>query len=426
MSPIVTTLIILFCAAILFVSEFVPVGVTSFSVSVALFLTGVLNVQSAFSGLMDPSVILFGGMFVVAGSLFETGLADKVGQKIVLKFGSSERKLLIAVMSSATILSVFLSNTAVVASLMPVVISLADSAGYARSKFLIPLAISAAMGGAISLVGTPPNLIMHSYLEKAGLPGFGFFEFAYYGVPAAVATIIFMATVGMKILPNYQLTPEELEEVAKRNEKLKTNNDIGKQRIAAVIFVLTALGMFLSPQIKIPVHVVAVVGALALVYTKVITDKQAYKSVDWNTMFLTGCMMPMAIALDKTGAGKLIATTVLSWCGTDPSPILLVAVFFLLAAVLTQFMSNIALAALLGPIALGVSLELGVDPKAMMLAVGFASNSAFTTPVGTPATAIVFGPGRYKFMDFVKIGTPILIIAFILAVIILPIAWPFN
>lgn len=423
MSQIAITLLILLAAAILFVTERLPVGVTSLSVAVALCLTKVLDPKAAFSGLVDTNVILFAGMFVVAGSLFETGLADIVGAKVVRMFGRSERKLLTAVMTVSALLSTFLSNISVVASLMPVVISIADSAGYSRAKFLLPLAIAAALGGMNSLVGTPPNLIMHSYLEKAGLPGFGFFEFSWYGVPVTILGIVYMVTIGVKLIPERGINAD----FAPKAIVIATDPAVRrKQYLSGIIFVLTVLGMFFASSIKVPLHVTAVVGALALVFTGVMTDKQAYRSIDWNTIFLTGGMMPMAAALGKTGAGKLISDMALTAFGADPSPLVITAVVFIVAAVLTQFMSNVALAALLGPICIGVAQQLGVNPKAILLAAGFAASVAFATPVGTPATAIVFGPGNYKFIDFVKVGTPLVVLSLILTLIIMPIVWPFK
>ena len=423
MSQITITLLVLLCAAAFFVTEKLPVGVTSISAAVALCLLGVIDAKTAFSGLVDTNVILFAGMFVVAGAMFETGLADEIGAKVVRMFGKSERKLLIAVMVVGAALSTFLSNISVVASLMPVVISIADSAGYSRSKFLLPLAIAAALGGMNSLVGTPPNLLVHSYMQKAGLPGFGFFEFAWYGIPVTIVGIIYMATIGIKLIPDRgnsadfahrAFSKTAMDSVARR-----------KQYLSGGIFVLTVLGMFFASTIKVPLHVTAVVGALSLVFTGVMTDKQAYRSIDWNTILLTGGMMPVAAALAKTGAGKLISDITLSAFGTNPNPLLLTGAIFIVAAILTQFMSNVALTALLGPICIGVAQQMGVDPKSLVLAAGFASSVAFATPVGTPATAIVFGPGNYKFIDFVKVGTPLLVLAFILEMIISPLIWPF-
>ena len=135
--------------------------------------------------------------------------------------------------------------------------------------------------------------------------------------------------------------------------------------------------------------------------------------------------MPVAAALAKTGAGKLISDITLSAFGTNPNPLLLTGAIFIVAAILTQFMSNVALTALLGPICIGMAQQMGVNPKSLVLAAGFASSVAFATPVGTPATAIVFGPGNYKFIDFVKVGTPLLVLAFILEMIISPLIWPF-
>ena len=422
MSQITITLLVLFFAAILFATEKLPVGVTSISASVMLCLLGVIDAKTAFSGLVDNNVILFAGMFVVAGAMFETGLADVIGAKVVRMFGKSERTLLTAVMVVSALLSTFLSNISVVASLMPVVISIADSAGYSRSKFLLPLAIAAALGGMNSLVGTPPNLLVHGYMQKAGLPGFGFFEFAWYGVPLTILGIVYMVTIGVKLIPDRGNNADFAHRAFAQNEDPAAKR---KQYLSGIVFVITVLGMFFASTIKVPLHVTAVVGALALVFTGVMTDKQAYRSIDWNTIFLTGGMMPVAAALAKTGAGKLISEITLSAFGANPDPMLLMGAIFVVSAVLTQFMSNVALTALLGPICIVMAQQMGVNPKTFILAAGFASSVAFATPVGTPATAIVFGPGNYKFIDFVKVGTPLLVLGFILELIISPLVWPF-
>lgn len=422
MSSVTIVILVLIGAAILFATELFPVGVTSFAAAMMLFFLGVIDANTAFSGLVNSSVLLFAGMFIIAGSMFETGLADKIGTSVVKMFGGSERQLLAAVMVVSAGLSTFLSNTAVVASLMPVTVSIADSAGYSRAKFLLPMAVAAALGGMNSLVGTPPNTIMHGFMGKAGLSGFGFFEFAWFGIPMTIIGIIYTVTIGVKLLPDRGINADFAPRIVELELDAKGRR---RQYLSGIIFVLTVLAMFFETKIKVPIHASAAAGALVLVFTRVITDKQAYRSIDWNTIFLTGGMMPVAAALNKTGAGKLISESILRAFGADPNPLLIVAVLFAVAAILTQFMSNVALAALFGPICIGIGQQLGLDPKAIVLAAGFAASVAFATPVGTPATAIVFGPGNYKFMDFVRYGTPLLIIGWVLAIIILPIAWPF-
>ena len=170
----VTTLIILAVAAVLFITEIIPLAVTAMAVPVVLNLTGVVGAKEAFAGLYDTNVVLFAGMFVVGAALFETGVAKKIGDTVVRIAGTSEIKLAFGVMLIAAVLSSVLSNTGTTAVLLPVAIGIASSAGWSRGKVLMPLALAAGLGGTITLVGTPPNLLVNGVLGTAGLREFGF------------------------------------------------------------------------------------------------------------------------------------------------------------------------------------------------------------------------------------------------------------
>lgn len=172
MSSSTITLLFLLFAVIMFVLEKIPLGVTSMIVCCGLAVTGVLDVKTAFAGFIDSNVILFVAMFIVGGALFETGMANKIGG-IVTKFASSERTLIVAIMVIVGVMSGVLSNTGTAAVLIPVVIGIAAKSGYSRSRLLMPLVFAAAMGGNLSLIGAPGNLIAQSELQKNGL-SFGF------------------------------------------------------------------------------------------------------------------------------------------------------------------------------------------------------------------------------------------------------------
>jgi len=129
--------------------------------------------------------------------------------------------------------------------------------------------------------------------------------------------------------------------------------------------------------------------------------------------------------MDKTGAGKLIADTVVGMMGDNPNPYLLATVLFLISNVLTQFMSNTAAAALLAPIGISMAQSLGVSPKPVLMCLGIAASMAFATPMATPPNTLVLGPGNFTFNDYVKVGVPMCIISLIACVIIVPIFWPF-
>ena len=237
MSAATITLLFLLFAVVMFVFEKIPLGVTSMIVCIGLVVTGVLDIKTAFAGFIDSNVILFVAMFIVGGALFETGMANKIGG-IVTHFARSERSLIVAIMVIVGLMSGFLSNTGTAAVLIPVVIGIAAKSGYARSKLLMPLVFAAAMGGNLSLIGAPGNLIAQSALGEIGM-SFGFFEYAIVGLPILAAGILFYATLGMKLLPNHPVSDDD----SFSGEQDFSNVPKWKQVLSLVILVLTLLGM---------------------------------------------------------------------------------------------------------------------------------------------------------------------------------------
>lgn len=429
MSPAVQTLIVLAIMAVFFVTEIIPLAITSLGGAIALALMGIISSKEAFSGLSDSTVVLFAGMFVVGGALFYTGLAQKIGETVVSKAGTSENGLMFAIMAVTATMSAFLSNTGTAAALLPVVVGICAVAKIPASRQLMPLAFAAGVGGIITMVGTPPNIIVNGALNKAGITPFGFFEFAWIGIPLTIATILFMMTIGKRFLPNHII--EDVGEVEQEVSADEVSNDPKKQLYSGLILggviVLMILGDTLKSNfgINLPLSLVAVVGAMLCVLTGCLGEKQAYTSIDWVTIFLFAGMMPVAGAMDKSGAGQLIANVVLGVMGSDPSPYFATAVLFILSCVMTQFMSNTASSALLAPIGIAIAKGMGADPHAVLMAIGVAASCAFGTPVGTPPNTLVLGPGQYKFMDYVKAGVPLIIVCFIVSILIIPMVWPF-
>ncbi|MBR3019527.1 MAG: SLC13/DASS family transporter [Clostridia bacterium] len=421
MSPAVITLLFLLFAIIMFVTEKLPLGVTSMIVCVGLVVTGVLNISDAFKGFIDSNVILFVAMFIVGGALFETGMANEIGG-IVTRFAKSERMLIIAIMVIVGIMSGFLSNTGTAAVLIPVVIGIAAKSGFKRSRLLMPLVFAAAMGGNLSLIGAPGNMIAQSTLEPLGLK-FGFFEYAVVGLPILAAGILFYATIGFKLLPNHDPRADDNSVFDEVKDFSKVPQ--WKKILSLVILVLTLLAMILEDVIGIKLAVSGCIGALLLIVFRVIPEKEALKSIDLKTIFLFGGTLSLATALDKSGAGKMIADTVIGLLGANPSPYLLTFIVFILCCVMTNFMSNTATTALLAPICLSIAQGMGADPRAVLMACVIGGSCAYATPIGMPANTMVVGAGDYTFMDYVKSGAPLILIATVVSMVILPIAFPF-
>lgn len=390
-------------------------------VCVGLIVTGVLGWKDAFAGFIDSNVILFVAMFVVGGALFETGMANKIGG-LVTKFAKTERSLIIAIMLIVGLMSGVLSNTGTAAILIPVVIGIAAKSGFKRSRLLMPLVFAAAMGGNLSLIGAPGNMIGQSVLEEATGQSFGFFEYAIVGFPILLVGILFYATIGFQLLPNH-----DVQDGGGAFDTEKDFSDVPKwkQILSLVILVATLIGMIFEDKIGIKLCVTGSIGALLLVLTGVISEKDAIQSIDLKTIFLFGGTLSLAAALKSTGAGEMIASTVIGLLGDHPSPLLLTFVVFIICAVLTNFMSNTATTALMAPICLAIAQGMGADPRAVLMACVIGGSCAYATPIGMPANTMVLGVGGYRFKDYVLSGLPLIVIATLVSMIILPIAFPF-
>lgn len=375
MSPSTITLLFLLFAVIMFVIEKIPLGVTSMIVCIGLTITDVLDVQTAFAGFTDSNVILFVAMFIVGGALFETGMANKIGG-IVTRFAKTERMLIVAIMVIVGLMSGVLSNTGTAAVLIQVVIGIAAKSGYKRSKLLMPILI---------------------------------------------AGILFYATIGYKLLPECDPKEEEAFDTKRDFDQVPK----WKQWMSLIILILTLLAMIFEEKIGISLCVSGGIGALLLILTGVISEKDALKSIDLKTIFLFGGTLSLAAALEKTGAGEMIAEKVIGALGSDPSPYILTLVVFLLCCVMTNFMSNTATTALMVPICLSIAQRIEADPRAVLMACVIGGSCAYATPIGMPANTMVVGVGGYRFMDFVKAGFPLIIIATVVSMIILTIAFPF-
>ena len=421
MSKAVKCLIMLAVIALFFVTELIPLAVTAMGGAIACGLLGFIPVKQVFSGLSNSTVVLFAGMFVVGASMFYTGLAQKIGGVVVSMVGTGENSLMFGLMTVGTVLSAFLSNTGTAACLLPVALGICASAKIPASRQLMPLAFACGWGGIITMVGTPPNIIANGALQAAGIQDqFGFFEYAWIGIPVSIAGMLYMMFVGKYLLPKQELSADqEIEQEVEANEASST-----KQMISAAILIAVVLVMAVGVK-GVTLEMAAIIGAIVCVLTGCLTEKQAYASIDWVTIFLFAGMMPVSKAMDVTGAGKLIAEWTVGLMGGSPSPLLVTAILFALSCGLTQFMSNTASAALLCPIGIAISQKLGADPKAVLMAIAVAASCAFASPVGTPPNTLVLGPGGYKFMDYVKAGTGLVCVCFAVSLVVIPMVWPF-
>ena len=411
------TIGLLLVAAVSFALEAFPIAGTAMFLPIFLGLTGVLSFKEAFAGFSDSTVILFAAMFVLGAALFQTGLARKIGLFVVKLFSGSETKLMVGVMVLTACMAAFLSNTGTVAILLPIVMEIADSQGWSRAKLLLPMAYISSAAGTCTMTGTPPNLTVNAVLSNYGFEPLGFFDYAWYGIPMTIVAIIYLATIGKKLIPNRGAV--EAPAASAADEKVY---DKKKQIIAGSTLVVVVIMMVWGIA---DLAIVASAGALLCVLTGCLSEKQAYQAIDWSTIFLFAGALSLANAMATTGAGSMIANICVNLMGGNPSPYLVLTVLFFVTDILTEFMSNTASAALLCPIGLEIAAILDVSPIAIVLSIGFAASAAYITPISTPPNTLVWKPANLRFTDYTKVGAPLFFLAYIVAVLIVPLVWPF-
>ena len=209
---------ILVAAIILFVTEWLRVDVVAIAVMVALMLSGLLTAQEAIAGFSNPAVLTIAALFIVGGGVMQTGLAASIGERILKVAGDHPGRLTVVIMTAVALLSAVMSDTGTVAVLLPAIISLGVSAKISPSRLLIPLSYGSLLGGATTLIGTPPNIIVSDLLREHGLQPFRFFDYTPIGLALFLAGILFMVSIGRRLLPDHKPktdvqrveTPEEL------------------------------------------------------------------------------------------------------------------------------------------------------------------------------------------------------------------------
>ncbi|GAB1421689.1 SLC13 family permease [Anaerolineales bacterium] len=194
------TLAILLVAIVLFITEWLRVDVVALGVIVALMLSGLLSPTQALSGFSSTTIGLMLALFIVGGAIFHTGLANTISDAIVRLAGKGETRLLVVVMLAVAGLSAFVSNTGTVALLLPAVITVATAVKVPRSRLLIPMAFASSLGGAMTLIGSPVNIVVSEQLQISGYEPFAFFDFLPIGVIMVVAGMLFMLLLGRKLL----------------------------------------------------------------------------------------------------------------------------------------------------------------------------------------------------------------------------------
>lgn len=616
----ILTLAILALSVAFFINGKIRSDIVALCALVCLMVAGILTPEEALSGFSSTALIMMIGLFVVGGAIFQTGLAKMVSSRLMKLAGNSETRLFVLVMVVTSCMGAFVSNTGTVAIMIPIVVSMAMSVKMNPSRLLMPLAFASSMSGMMTLIGTPPNIIINEELIKGGFEGLGFFTFLPVGLICAVVGTLLLLPLSKKFLSKpgalsgasassgkslkslvkeygvvdnlYRLSVEETSLVAgkmigeldirkqyglnivevrsvdrnQRNpmarksvqkaadpdttlrpddilyisgkqaqiERLAADYalallpdeenptgsgfdfyDIGVAEIvlmststvvnksvkevgfrtrynvsvlgicrknkyilegvadekiqsgdvllvqgtwdniarleteteewivvgrpleeaakvtldykapvaAAIMIAMIVVMVFDFIPIK-PVTAVMIAGLLMVLTGCFRNVEAAYKTINWESIVLIGAMMPMSLALEKTGIASWISTTLSTSLG-GYSPMLLLAGIYFATSLLTMFISNTATAVLMAPIAMQCALQVGVSPVPLLFAVTLGASLCFSSPFSTPPNALVMPAGQYKFSDYVKVGLPLQLILGIVMVLVLPLLFPF-
>ncbi len=614
------TLAILALSVAFFINGKIRSDIVALCALVCLMVTGILTPEEALSGFSSTALIMMIGLFVVGGAIFQTGLAKMVSSRLMKLAGNSETRLFVLVMVVTSLMGAFVSNTGTVAIMIPIVVSMAMSVKMNPSRLLMPLAFASSMSGMMTLIGTPPNIIINEELIKGGFEGLGFFTFLPVGLICAVIGTLLLLPLSKKFLskpgalsgasassgkslkslvkeygvvdnlyrfsveatslvagrmigdldirkkyglnivevrsidrnqrnpmarksmqkaadPDTTLRPDDILYISGKQaqiERLATDYsltllpdeenqmgsgfdfyDIGVAEIvlmststvvnksikevgfrtrynvsvlgicrknkyilegiadekilsgdvllvqgtwdniarleketeewivvgrpleeaakvtldykapiaAAIMIAMIVVMVFDFIPIK-PVTAVMIAGLLMVLTGCFRNVEAAYKTINWESIVLIGAMMPMSLALEKTGVASWISTTLSTSLG-GYSPMLLLAGIYFATSVLTMFISNTATAVLMAPIAMQCALQVGVSPVPLLFAVTLGASLCFSSPFSTPPNALVMPAGQYKFSDYVKVGLPLQLILGVVMVLVLPLLFPF-
>lgn len=400
-----TGLAILALAAILWLTEAMPLPTTALLVAVLSSLTGVLEVKESFAGFAHPLIFLFLGSFGLAAALSKQGIDRWLAMRILTLGRGNFHITALALFMVSALLSMWISNTATVALLLPVSLGILANitsqceqsvTERAAPYLLLGIAYSASIGGMGTLIGTAPNAIAAAHLKMS------FAEWLTIGLP-----VVLLLLPALFILLRLISRPGKIPSFPVQRESFQMTR---KRSLTLAIFLLTICGWIFSSDLaaffgisKSFDSIVAVTAILLLACCQLVTWKDIDHTTDWGILLLFGGGLTLSKILGSTGASLYLAKEIQAL--TMGWPIfLLVGIVVLFMIFLTELSSNTASTALMVPIFAAVAIDMDIPVKQLVLPLTFAASCAFMLPIATPPNAIVFSSGRIKQREMIRIG----------------------
>lgn len=403
MSPLVITMLILLFAFIALLSGKLSYGVVGATIISLLIITGVLDVSEALAGFSNTNVAIMLCMMVLSGALMKTSLVERI-VGLVRNVGHSERALIAGFGLIAAAMSQFMNAFVAVACLLPLITGLCQQLNIKRTKVIYPVMIIALTWIFLFPVGMGASTIaqMNGYLESFGSEfRFNMMDMTIGRLPGVILNTLFCIFILPRVCPDkpsVEFRDDLGREVAKST--LSKPQEILCYIIAVVMVVL----MILAGTIGIQVYTVAIVGASALTLFGILSEKEAFQSINFGMVFFFAAILPLSTALTKTGASDVIADAIITILGGSTNPWLISTVFVLVCFVATQFLSNTGCVQVFTPLALMVCVQLNMNPVGIMSLVNIGCCASYLTPMANPGIPLTMSAGGYSLKDCIKIG----------------------
>ena len=430
----VLTLLVLAAVVAMLIWDRLRADVVALTGAAVLLMTGVVRPSEVQSAFASPAIIALASLFVIAYALELSGLLDRGiarGVALCKRIGAKGIWLLLTMIGGV---SCFLNSTPIVVIGAPVVRDVASALGQSPKRYLIPLSYITVLTGCCTLIGTSTNLLVDDMAQVAGQPRFGMFEITPVGLPMALVGGLYLFLFSGRLLARHE--NEEPEPAAPAVDAShiasaqvghaslfaeKQPFQPGKAAIALAVFMgAVALAAFNVA----PIAATAFAGAVALILLRVISADEAYRGLKPEILILIAGMVVIGIAMEESGLAEQ-ASTMLIGSVHGLSPLVALIVLYLITMVLTELLSNATVAVLVTPVAVALAESLGVSPRPFLVAVMMAASAAFATPFGYQTNVIVYQLGRYRYMDFVRLGLPLNLITMVVAIIAIQVFFPY-
>jgi len=400
-----------------------------------LLMTGAVKPSQVEVAFASPAIIALASLFVIAYAMERSGLLDQAirgGVWLARRAGATGIWIVMSLCGAA---SAFLNNTPIVVLSAPVIRDVSAGVGLDPRRYLMPLSYITVLGGCCTLIGTSTNLLVNDMARASGAASFSMFEIAPVGLAVALSGGLFLFFFSARLIrfdgPATAPTAPDLAvprhsdysasignaEVFAPQQKLRPWRAFAS--IVVFIGAVTAATMGVAP-----IAATAFSGAVLLILIGAIDADEAYHGLRPEILMLIAGMVVIGVAMEETGLAGAATERLVQAIG-PLGPLFALILFYGAALLLTEVLSNATVAVLLTPVAVSLAEGLGVSPKPFLAAVMIAASAAFATPFGYQTNALVFQLGKYRYMDFVRVGLPLDFITWAAACTAIPMVFPF-